>query len=200
MERLRQQGFISAVPVHRLDRKTSGLVLFVKEKEYAQAFQLLFETQTIRKVYYALLRGHVSESGVIDSPVKNERGNYKEALTEFQCLEQFDRPFAIPPYPVQRYSLVAFIPKTGRMHQLRIHANKMAHPIINDPKYGNRHHNHYFQEVLGIQELFLHAQSLQFIHPFTGVAIEINAPLPEFWSRFTGVKSVELPLNQQNAL
>jgi tRNA pseudouridine65 synthase len=70
------------------------------------------------------------------------------------------------------------------MHQLRIHANKIAHPIINDPKYGNRHHNHYFQEELGIPYLFLHANNLVFDHPITGNSIAIEAPLPDFWITF----------------
>lgn len=173
-----------AVPVHRLDRKTSGLILFVKEKAFASVFQNLFTEQSIQKKYHALVRGHLPESGIIDSPVKNDRGNYKEACTHFVCLEQFDRDFEIEPYSKQRYSLVEFTPKTGRMHQLRIHANKIAHPIINDPKYGNRHHNHYFEHILGINQLFLHAYSLKFIHPYTQQEISCSAAVPDFWNVF----------------
>jgi tRNA pseudouridine65 synthase len=184
VEVLKQQGFETPIPVHRLDRKTSGLLLLAKTKERVSIFQQLFDEQQIQKTYLALLRGHVETTGVIDTPVKNDRGNYKEALTEFRCLEQFERPFAIPPYPSQRYSLVEFIPRTGRMHQLRIHANKMAHPIINDPKYGNRHHNHYFQEVLGVEELFLHAAKLEFTHPILNEDLVLEVPLPDFWNVF----------------
>lgn len=184
VELLRDQGFESPIPVHRLDRKTSGLILFVKEKESVSAFQSLFDNDKIQKYYLALLRGHVDDSGIIDSPVKNERGNYKEALTEYNCLERFERDFIIQPYSSQRYSLVQLLPKTGRYHQLRIHANKIAHPIINDPKHGNRHHNRYFSEVLGIHELFLHASQLTFEHPITGVIINLNAELPPHWDSF----------------
>jgi tRNA pseudouridine65 synthase len=181
---IREQGWIEASPVHRLDRKTSGLILFAKKAEWVAGFQLLFENGVIEKKYLALLRGHVETEGVIDSPVKNDRGNYKEALTKYKCLEQFERDYLIPPYEKQRYSLVEMIPVTGRMHQLRIHANKIAHPIINDPKYGNRHHNHYFQNELGIDELFLHAHSLKFRQPFSDQWIELQEPLPDFWRRF----------------
>lgn len=184
VELLKLQGFETPIPVHRLDRKTSGLILFVKKKEDVVPFQRLFDDDAIQKTYWALVRGFIAESGTIDSPVKNERGNYKEALTEYHCLEAFERDFDIPPYPSQRYSFVELVPKTGRYHQLRIHANKIAHPIINDPKYGNRHHNHYFQEVLGIHELFLHARKLSFSHPFTGDFIEVEAELPLHWQKF----------------
>lgn len=181
---IREQGWLEACPVHRLDRKTSGLILFSKKAEWVADFQKLFENGEIEKKYLALLRGHLEAQGSIDSPVKNDRGNYKEALTKFTCLEHFERQYIISPYENQRYSLVEFVPITGRMHQLRIHANKIAHPIINDPKYGNRHHNHYFQETLGIHELFLHAHSLKFKQPFTGELIELQEPLPDFWNRF----------------
>lgn len=181
---IREQGWSEACPVHRLDRKTSGLLLFAKQPAWVSDFQSLFENGTIEKKYLALLRGHLEAEGEISSPVKNDRGNYKEALTKFRCLEHFDRDYVIPPYEKQRYSLVEMIPVTGRMHQLRIHANKIAHPIINDPKYGNRHHNHYFQNELGIHELFLHANSLKFEHPFTGGQIALQVPLPDFWRTF----------------
>ncbi len=181
---IRAQGWENASPVHRLDRKTSGLLLFAKESKWVAEFQSLFDKNEIEKKYLALLRGFVAAEGIIDSPVKNDRGNYKEAKTIFNCLEQFERNYVIPPYEKQRYSLVEMIPVTGRMHQLRIHANKISHPIINDPKYGNRHHNHYFQEKLGIHELFLHAYSLKFKQPISGNFIDLQASLPDFWSVF----------------
>ena len=168
-------------PVHRLDRKTSGVLICVKEKAYVATVQSLFEYQQIEKKYIALVRGHVLDEGIIDSPVKNDRGNYKEAETHFKCLSRFELLIPVQPYPTSRYSLVEFLPKTGRMHQLRIHANKISHPIIGDPKYGNRHHNHMFIERFGLNQLFLHARSLKFIHPFTNEMLEVKAPIPEFW-------------------
>lgn len=180
-EILRNQG-IHAFPVHRLDRKTSGLILFAKQKEKVSTFQTLFEENRIEKKYLALLRGHLPEKGIIDSPVKNDRGNYKEAETHFNCIKHIEIPIPVPPYETSRYSLVEFTPNTGRMHQLRIHANKIAHPIIGDPKYGNRHHNHMFIEKFGIDKLFLHAKSIGFIHPFTNENLKIEVEVPEFWN------------------
>lgn len=183
VELLSLQG-IKAYPVHRLDRKTSGLILFAKQKEEVAVFQSLFENQAIEKKYIALLRGHIAPSGVIDSPVKNERGNYKEAETHFRCIKHIELPIPVEPYETSRYSIVEFSPKTGRMHQLRIHANKISHPIIGDPKHGNRHHNHMFIEKFGIDMFFLHAFSLAFIHPFTGSQIAITVDPPAFWNDF----------------
>lgn len=181
VEQLKNKGFI-VFPVHRLDRKTSGLILLAKEKEYVSKFQALFEQKLIEKKYVALLRGHLNSNGIIDSPVKNDRGNYKEAETHYTCLKHIELNIPVEPYETARYSLVEFVPKTGRMHQLRIHANKISHPIIGDPKYGNRHHNHMFIEKFGIDKLFLHAGNLNFQHPFTEEKIEIKADLPDFWN------------------
>ena len=185
MEWIKREYRLNAAPVHRLDRKTSGLLLIVKDKENVARFQELFESDSIQKVYWALVRGHVSHEAIlVDSPVKNERGNYRDARTWVRCLETFERPYKIPPYPSQRYSLIEMKPLTGRYHQLRLHANKIAHPIINDPKHGNRHHNHYFEEKLGVSQLFLHARSLEFKHPITGVKVLLEADLPDFWGVF----------------
>ncbi|ASS50893.1 MAG: hypothetical protein CHH17_02005 [Candidatus Fluviicola riflensis] len=184
VELVRALGYETAVPVHRLDHKTSGALIFVKSNEYASEFQQLFDSKSIAKTYIALLRGHIPESGTINSPVKNERGNYKEALTHYRSLQQFELNMAVEPYATARYSLVELTPETGRTHQLRIHANKISHPIIGDPKHGNRHHNHAFQERLQLPDLFLHAERLEFIHPFTKERIEIRAEFPVFWGRF----------------
>lgn len=181
VELLKQQGK-SAYPVHRLDRKTSGLILCCKDKKQVSDFQELFECATIEKKYLALVRGFVPEEGFIDSPVKNDRGNYKTAETHFRCLKQFELPIPVEPYQTARYSLVEFMPKTGRMHQLRIHANKISHPILGDPKHGNRHHNHMLVDRFGIRQLFLHAFSLRFVHPFTQETVHVEAALPSFWN------------------
>jgi tRNA pseudouridine65 synthase len=186
VELLEAQGR-KVYPIHRLDRKTSGLIMCAKEKEYVSSFQKLIETNALEKKYLALLRGYVAESGVVDSPVKNDRGNYKEAETHYRCLHQLELPIPVEPYETARYSVVEFSPKTGRMHQLRIHANKMSHPIIGDPKYGNRHHNHMFIEKFGIDNLFLHASSLKFQHPFTKADLFFEVEVPEFWGRVVDV-------------
>ena len=173
----------SVHPLHRLDRKTSGVILFVKDKSLIPHFQLQFNNQRIEKQYLALVRGHVLESGQINSPIKPEgQLVYKSALTHFKPISHIEVEIPVEPYKSSRYTLMALTPKTGRTHQLRKHMNKISHPIIGDPKYGNRHHNHMFIERLGISELFLHAQSLSFEHPLSHQAVTIRAETPQCWS------------------
>lgn len=183
MEILSLQG-IEAFPIHRLDRKTSGVIALAKQKEFVAPFQRQMEENRVEKTYHALVRGHIEENGIINTPVKNERGNYKEAETHFKCLKHFELDIPVLPYATSRYSLVEFKPKTGRMHQIRIHANKISHPIIGDPKYGNRHHNHMFIEKWGIHSLFLHAQSLEFEHPMLKTQHLIVAKKDNFWDNW----------------
>ncbi|MCG8577154.1 MAG: pseudouridine synthase [Flavobacteriales bacterium] len=176
------------VTLHRLDRKTSGVMIFAKDAESARFIRLQFENNEIKKEYLAVLRGYTSAKGEIDSPIKRaDTGEYKEALTSFETLDQIELPFPIQPYSTARYSFVKMSPHTGRMHQLRKHANKISHPIIGDPKYGNRHHNHYFNDELGFGNLFLHAHQLSFIHPSTKQPMHILADIPDFWKMFFDV-------------
>ncbi|MEX1001408.1 MAG: pseudouridine synthase [Crocinitomicaceae bacterium] len=182
VQQLREYTSASIFPVHRLDRKTSGLLIFAKDKVTAKHLQDQFEAQTVEKTYLALVRGFVTTSGKVDTPVKNEEsGKYSPALTFYEPIEQLEVNIPVPPYSTARYSLIALFPKTGKMHQLRKHMNKISHPIIGDPKYGNRHHNQMFQERLHHAELFLHACSIRFIHPSTNIIVNFTVPPPEKW-------------------
>ena len=120
-------------PIHRLDRKTSGILLFAKDKTNINSFQQLFQNNGIQKTYLAVVRGFSPENGTIDTPIKNEDSNvYRDALTEYKTLQTAELDIAVHPYVKSRYSLVKLFPKTGRMHQLRKHLNKISHPIIGD--------------------------------------------------------------------
>lgn len=184
LQLIQKQELIKTHPINRLDRKTSGLILLAKSKEVVAEFQQLFTNNEITKKYLALVRGHVLTNGVIDSPVKNERGNYKDAVSKYSPLNHFELNIPVKPYSVSRYTLLSFEPITGRTHQLRIHANKMAHPIIGDHKHGNRHHNRMFEETLELPNLFLHSHQLSFKHPITEKQIEITCDVPSFWNKF----------------
>ena len=181
---LRQQ-FVNQnfYPVHRLDRKTSGLILLAKHKNDVSKFQALFDKNLITKKYKALVRGHTDLNGIIDTPIKNnETGIYKDALTDYKTLQHFEINIPVAPYSTSRYSLIELEPKTGRTHQIRKHLNKIAHPIIGDHKYGNRHHNQMFEREFNIDKLFLHAFSLEFNHPILLQNIKLSVPLPVFWT------------------
>jgi tRNA pseudouridine65 synthase len=169
-------------PIHRLDRKTSGIILLAKETEYVSKFQKLFADKEIQKTYYGVVRGFSPETTIIDSPVKGRDSNvYKDALTHLKTLEQIPLDIPVKPYDSSRYSLVELSPKTGRMHQLRIHSNKISHPLIGDTKYGDKNHDMMFNENFGWKNMFLHAGKLEFKHPFTSEKLTLKAPFPIDW-------------------
>ncbi len=171
-------------PIHRLDRKTSGVVLFAKEKEFIFPFQKIFQENKIKKVYYGIVRGFTPKNLSIDSDVKGRDALvYKTAFTKLERLEKIEVPIAVTPYQTSRYSLVKLTPKTGRLHQLRIHTNKISHPLIGDPKYGDRFHNRMFAKQFDCNKLFLHAKSITFEHPFLDSILKIEAPFSKDWHK-----------------
>ena len=179
---LKEQYNQKYYPLHRLDRKTSGIILLAKKREEVRGFQELFIQNKIQKTYYALVRGFAPDSGIIDSPVKGRDANvYKEAFTAFVKHKEVLLPIAVHPYESSRYSLVELKPKTGRLHQLRIHLNKISHPIIGDPKYGDRFHNRMFETELNCSKMFLHASKIEFTHPFTLKNICVETSFPTHW-------------------
>tara|TARA_R110000787_G_scaffold140817_1_gene254383 strand:- start:135 stop:842 length:708 start_codon:yes stop_codon:yes gene_type:complete len=169
-------------PIHRLDRKTSGIILFAKKTEYVSKFQDLFTNNEIQKIYYGVVRGFAPDSKMIDSPVKGRDADvYKEAETHLRLLEKVLLEIPVKPYDTSRYSLVELRPKTGRMHQLRIHMNKISTPLINDAKYGDKNHDLMYEAQFGWTNLFLHAGTLEFKHPFTNEELKLNASFSDDW-------------------
>ncbi|MCI2228499.1 pseudouridine synthase [Polaribacter sp. MSW13] len=177
-----QETGLKVYPIHRLDRKTSGIILLAKETHYVSKFQDLFTTNEIQKIYYGIVRGYSPTTKIIDSPVKGRDANvHKEALTHLKTLEQITLNIPVKPYDSSRYSLVELVPKTGRMHQLRIHMNKISHPLIGDAKYGDKNHDMMFDENFGWKNMFLHAGKLEFKHPFTSEDVLLKATFPVDW-------------------
>ncbi|MDO9276123.1 MAG: pseudouridine synthase [Lutibacter sp.] len=171
-------------PVHRLDRKTSGVLMLAKHKEDVSVFQWLFNANQIQKTYLGIVRGFVDISVLVTSPVKNpDTKVYKDAETFCEPILTKLLDIPVIPYENSRYSLVKLTPATGRMHQLRIHMNKISHPIVGDYKYGDRFHNRMFEKEFGCQNLFLHAYTLHFTQPITNVNVSINASLPNDWMK-----------------
>ncbi|MBT8317852.1 MAG: pseudouridine synthase [Lutibacter sp.] len=169
-------------PVHRLDRKTSGVILLAKQKENVSIFQELFNSNLIEKTYLGIVRGFLNDSIKIESPVKNpDTKIYKNAETFCKPLLTKSLDIAVKPFETSRYSLVTLQPSTGRMHQLRIHMNKISHPIVGDYKYGDRFHNRMFEDNFNCKNLFLHAYTLKLTHPITNKTIKIEADLPKDW-------------------
>lgn len=182
LQLIENQFQMKVYPIHRLDRKTSGLILLAKKKEYVSKFQELFTSKEIQKTYYGVVRGFSPETKIIDSPVKGRDAKvHKEALTHLKTLANITLNIPVKPYDSSRYSLVELLPKTGRMHQLRVHSNKISHPLIGDSKYGDKNHDIMFEENFSWKNLFLHAGKLEFTHPFSSEEMLLKGSFPKDW-------------------
>ncbi|MGL4805816.1 MAG: pseudouridine synthase [Bacteroidales bacterium] len=182
LQKLRDQTGKFLYPVHRLDRPTSGVVVFAFNADTAAKLAKLFVSHDIKKEYIALVRGWFPDEVNLDYPVKNEKGNSREASTHFELIGRFELPIPTDRYPTTRFSIVKCLPKTGRWHQLRQHLAHLRHYIINDRVHGDGKCNRIFTEKVGVREMFLHARLLAFAHPDTNQSLEILAEKPVHWS------------------
>ncbi len=159
-------------PVHRLDRGTSGVVLFARDAEGAAALGAMMEARAFDKRYLALVRGDAPDELLIDHPIPRRKdGPRVEALTKLRRLAQ-------APTSPRAVSLVDLRPRTGRRHQLRRHLRHVNFPILGDTKYGDLKVNRAFREAYGLERLALHAATLSLVHPVSGARLHIDAPLP----------------------
>ena len=182
-------------PVHRLDKPTSGVLVFALSSEAARLMGEQFQqADAVRKSYLAVVRGVPPESGVIDHALKEKHDKMtdrkarkdkpaQEAVSEYRRLATVELPVQIDRYPSSRYSLVEVHPKTGRKHQVRRHMKHIAHPIIGDAKHGKGNHNRYFSEHLGADRLLLACTEMAFRHPVSGEELVICAGLDEVFVR-----------------
>jgi tRNA pseudouridine65 synthase len=202
LQMVRNQIGQRVFPVHRLDRPTSGVLLFALCPETANLTAQLFQAGQIQKKYIAVVRGYIPEQGTVDHPLKEIKDRYIKrqtrqkndpnikpdikiypAVTNYKQLAKIELPFTVDKYPTSRYSLVELIPKTGRRHQLRRHMKHLSHPIIGDTRYGKDVHNKFFLSQFNCKRLLLAAVEMTFIHPMTGADVVIKAaPDGEFSS------------------
>lgn len=182
---LRDQIGQRVYPLHRLDKPTSGVLLFALNSELTQ--QVASTWHNVRKTYVALVRGHARAEAYIDHPLtyQNDRlgdadkqtGTVQEAQTTVRCLATTELDVAIDRYPKTRYSLVRCEPHTGRKHQIRRHLKHISHPIIGDAKHGKGIHNRYFAQHFQADRLLLAATQMQLVHPVTQQDMTLTAPI-----------------------
>lgn len=195
LQTLRDQLQQHLFPIHRLDKPTSGAVIFAFSAEAAKYLQAQMESLGTKKYYLLVCRGFCPERGEINHPLKPVNDfrrtrakavskEAKPAVTHFERLATLELPVAIDKYPSSRYSLVKARLLTGRRHQIRRHFKHISHPIIGCPKYGKSLHNRYFAEHLNAPGLLLHAWQLVFTPPEKKDTITVTAPLPK---AFAGV-------------
>ncbi len=175
-------------PVHRLDKPTSGVLLFALDKDSARGLARQFEDHQVLKRYTAVVRGYCTDAGVIDHPIRDRDARLKprlEALTEYSNLATIELMHRVDRYPTSRYSLLDVQPQSGRRHQIRLHMKHIQHPLIGDTSYGKRAHNQLFADIYKCRRLLLHASSVQFNHPHSLKPLQISAPVTD--AEFTSV-------------
>ncbi len=177
VQMLRDQIGQPVFPTHRLDRKTSGVLLFALNRETNSLVQQQFANRKTKKTYLALVRGFTPENEIIDYPLVNDNGLEQEAITSLRTLERFEINVPLGKHATSRYSLVEFTPATGRFHQLRKHAAHIFHPIIGDRPHGCNKQNRLWKEKWGMTKMLLHASKLSFLHPHTGQETLIEAQM-----------------------
>jgi tRNA pseudouridine65 synthase len=183
---LRDQLGRHVYPVHRIDKPTSGALLFALDEEALIQAKAMFAESRIAKTYLAIARGFPPETGIIDRPLrkvldgnrKSKSQDSQASETHFSVLKYSELDYPASRYPTTRYSLVILSPRTGRRHQLRRHLAGINHPIIGDTSHGDSRHNISFRERNGFVRLFLHASKLSFEHPFSKDLVTIESPLP----------------------
>ena len=156
--------------IHRLDRPTSGVLLFATEKSAAQRLNKAFEKREVAKLYWAVVNGTPDrDMWVCEEPIQKEEGAViRSAETSFRILERLDGDLA----------LIEARPKTGRFHQIRRHLLHAGHPIVGDYRYADEDHCDALGAELGTgTRMLLQAKSLRFIHPVTDADLLIEAPV-----------------------
>ncbi len=164
--------------VHRLDRDTSGVMVFAKNEKAKLTLQNNWQDMVFEKSYVAL----------VEKKVKKQKGTIKSWLKESKTLLMYSSPYpnggqeAITHYHVMDstndYSLLEIQLETGRKNQIRVHMQDMGHPIVGDKKYGSK--------IDPIRRLGLHAKTLEFLHPTTGKNVRFESQVPKYFLRFFG--------------
>ncbi|MDD3000220.1 MAG: pseudouridine synthase [Candidatus Riflebacteria bacterium] len=175
-------------PVHRLDKPTSGILLFGLSADVAKKLGEAFMSREVEKKYWGLVRGFTEEHEVINYPLKDlwdkmtdkkksKQQEAKEAITEYKLLEKVEIDVPVRPHPTSRYSLLEITPLTGRSRQIRRHMKHIFHHMIGDHQHGDGFHNRILAEKFGLNRLMLHAKELSFVHPTTGQEMNLKANL-----------------------
>lgn len=193
MQLLRDQLNQHVFPVHRLDRPTSGLLMFALSSSVAALLGEQFAAGGVHRGYHAVVRGYAPDQGRIDYPLKVERDKIADkyaqqnkaaqvAITNFACLERVELPYKVSTkHDTTRYSLLQLSPETGRKHQLRRHLAHLRHPIVGDTRHGDGRHNEFFRSHFNCHRLLLAATKLSFTHPISGAPVVLEqAPPKEF--------------------
>ena len=183
-------------PVHRLDRKTSGVLLFAKNKHANSEVQKLFAQRDVRKIYHAIVRGHTKGTYTINYHLQ-DGNSLKEAITHFKTLQKFEIDLPSQNFPTSRYSFIEIVPETGRFHQIRKHMAHIFHPILGDRPHGCNKQNRLWKEHFSMTTMMLHAKSLMF--QFNDECIMIEADYSTEFNRVMDIIKVKRAVSNTSA-
>ena len=193
IQELRNQiGGQHVYPIHRLDRKTSGVLLFALDKEVLKIMNDRFATREVEKKYLAILRGWSPEELTIDYDLTNDDGIIQNAITYFHRLQTTEIELEFNNKLTSRYCLIEAILETGRMHQLRKHFKHIFHPILGSRPHGCNKQNKLWLEHFELTGMMLHAHQLIFNHPITNELLILNAKINEEFSRVGTILNLDL--------
>ncbi len=175
-------------PLHRLDRPTSGALLFALDTDTARCMSEQFSAGEVEKTYLAVVRGYTDLAGQIDYALREQpdkmtdgladRGKPAQAaLTAYRRLAKVELAYPIGRYASARYSLLEVKPETGRKHQIRRHMKHIFHPVVGDTTHGDSKQNRLFRSRFACTRLLLAATRLELTHPRSGERLRIDAPL-----------------------
>lgn len=205
MQTVRDQIGRHVFPVHRLDRPTSGVMLFAFDSETARLLAQQFEAHSVQKRYWALVRGWTDDAGCIDYPLKEQHDALADrfadadkpaqtAISHYRTLARVELPFSSrPEFATSRYSWLEVCPQTGRKHQIRRHLKHIFHPIVGDTTHGDLRQNQAVYDFCGSRRLMLHAHSLQFVQPYSGETLCVSAPCDGEWQKFAAAFGEGVP-------
>ena len=183
VQELRNQLGQYVYPCHRIDRKTSGVLLFSLSEHTNSLMQQQFTAHKVAKKYIAIVRGHTKNKETIDYPLTNEKGKKQDAVTHYKTLKQTEIEVPFGKFNTSRYSLVEAYPQTGRYHQIRKHFDHIFHPIIGDRPHGCNKQNRLFKERWNMITMMLHASEISFTHPVTNAKTTIKANISNEFKR-----------------
>jgi RluA family pseudouridine synthase len=166
-----EEKFGKVFIVHRLDKITSGVMVFARDAETHRALNIQFENHEAQKTYHAILEGNPKwEEKTAKHPLRANVGHKHRTMVDDKNGKPSETRFRV----IKRYpesALVEAKPMTGRTHQIRVHAYALGHPLVEDVLYGAR-------DLYGLPHPMLHAQSLSFIHPATNERVKFSTPHP----------------------
>ena len=173
--------------LHRLDRPTSGVMLFALEASVARAMSGSYWHEQVAKKYLAIVRGFPPEEGCIDIPLKryprNARQSRRDApllasSSRYRSIRRWELPLASSRYSTSRFSLLEVSPESGRYHQIRRHLARIGYPIVGDTQHGDTRCNEIVNAAFGHTRLMLHCGCISFLHPVSELPCEARAPMP----------------------